>query len=603
MNTDIIIVYIILLGAVAGFTMEKMRNDFVAIMILIALAWSGILSAEEAFSGFSSNAVIAVMGVMIIGYGIENTGLIDNLAELIIKKAGKKENRIVAIVTATTGLISSFLQNIGAVALFLPAVKKLSSESGIGPERMIMPLGFAGILGGTLTMVASGPLIVLNDLLKDGGYEPFGLFAVTPIGVGILGTGILYFYFLAGKLLPGNEKTQCELKEGSLCEIKDELLDIYNLPTELYEVDIPPGNTLVGNTIEELGIWKTYGIHILGLSDSGDITYVPWRKTRFNENQTLVIFGEKDKIENFFAAFKLEAKRELRVFKQLEDREIAGFAEIIMPPDSSLSGKTIEEIALRKNYKIEPIIYIDPEGNRLQFIEREMWPGLKAIVFGRWEALTSLKESKDFVVISEVRKPKETVRTDKKKHALGILGISIVLIIFGFPLPLCFFTGAALMVVSKVISIEELYKAIDWKTVFLLAGLIPMGIAFEKSGAAALTAQVIIGVIGSWHLILIIGVIGIIAAFFSLFMSNVAATVLLVPLIIIMAENFALDPRGLALLVAVSASNSFIIPTHQVNAYIMGPGNYKTGDFLKVGSGLTSIFLIVTTVMVYCFYI
>ena len=603
MTTDITIVFIILIGAVAGFTIEKLRNDFVAIMILIALAWSGILSAEEAFSGFSSNAVIAVMGVMIIGYGIENTGLIDSLAELIIKKAGKKENRIVAIVTATTGLISSFLQNIGAVALFLPAVKKLSSESGIGPERMIMPLGFAGILGGTLTMVASGPLIVLNDLLKDGGYEPFGLFAVTPIGVGILGAGILYFYFLAGKLLPGNEKVQCELKEGSLCEIKDELLDIYSLPTELYEVDILPGNTLVGNTIEELGIWKTYGIHILGVSDSGDITYVPWRKTRFNENQTLVIFGEKDKIENFFAAFKLEAKRELRVFKQLEDREIAGFAEIIMPPDSSLSGKTIEEIALRKNYKIEPIIYIDPEGNRLQFIEREMRPGLKAIVFGRWEALASLKESKDFVVISEVRKPKESVRTDKKKHALGILGISIVLIIFGFPLPLCFFTGAALMVVSKVISIEELYKAIDWKTVFLLAGLIPMGIAFEKSGAAALTAQVIIGVIGSWHLILIIGVIGIIAAFFSLFMSNVAATVLLVPLIIIMAENFGLDPRGLALLVAVSASNSFIIPTHQVNAYIMGPGNYKTRDFLKVGSGLSSIFLIVTTVMVYFFYI
>lgn len=595
MDMDVIIVFIILIAAIAMFTIDKIRNDFAAIIILITLAWTGILSVEEAFSGFSSNAVIAIIGVMILGYGIESTGVIDNVAEFIVNRAGTKENRIIAVVTATTGLISSFLQNIGAVALFLPAVKKLSSESGISPQRIIMPLGFAGILGGTLTMVASGPLIVLNDLLKDGGYEPFRLFAVTPIGVGILVSGIVYLYFFAGKLLPGGEE--------SFDILKDELLDIYNLPKELYEVDILGESTLVGNTIEELDIWKTYGIHILGLSDSGDITYVPWRKTRFSVNQTIVIFGEKDNIKKFFNAFNLEPKKDLKVFKKLGDKRTAGFAEIIMPPESRLSGKTIEEIAFRKNYNIEPIIYIDPQGDRLKFIESEIRPGLKAIVFGPWEALANLKESKDFVVISEVRKPEEDVKIGKKKIALGILGFSILLIIFGFPLPLCFFTGAALMVLSKVLTIEELYKAIDWKTVFLLAGLIPLGLAFEKSGAAALTAEVIIGVIGSWHVILIIAIIGLIAAFFSLFMSNVAATVLLVPLIIIMAENFGIDPRGLALLVAVSASNSFVIPTHQVNAYIMGPGNYKTSDFLRVGSGLSIIFLIVVTVIVYFFYI
>lgn len=595
MDMDIIIVFIILLAAIVMFTTEKIKNDFVAIMIMIALAWTGILSAEEAFSGFSSNAVIAVMGVMIIGYGIESTGVMDSVADFIIKKAGIKENKIVAIIATTVGIISSFLQNIGAVALFLPAVKKLSNESGISPQRVIMPLGFAGILGGTLTMVASGPLIVLNDLLKDGGYEPFGLFAVTPIGIGLLTMGILYFYFFAGKLLPGGE----ESTQG----IKDDLLDIYNLPKELYEIDILKESPLVGNTIEELDIWKTYGIHILGLSDSGDITYIPWRKTRFNQNQTIVIFGEKENIDNFFNAFNLKAKKKLHIFRNLEDKRIAGFAEIILPPDSSLSGKTLEEIAIRKNYKIEPIIYINPEGNRLQFIEREMKPGLKVIVFGRWEDLTILKESKDFVVISEVKPPEEDIRVDKKKYALVILGISIFLIILGFSLPLSFFTGAVLLVLTKVISRDELYKAIDWNTVFLLAGLIPLGLAFEKSGAAALAAEAIIEVIESWNVILIIAVIGLISAFFSLFMSNVAATVLLVPLILIMAESFGIDPRGLALLVAVSTSNSFIIPTHQVNAYIMGPGNYKTSDFLKLGSGLSLLFLIVVTTIVYIFYV
>lgn len=596
MNMDIAIVFIILLAAIVMFTVEKIRNDFVAILIVIALAWTRILSTEEAFSGFSSNAVIAVMGVMIIGYGIESTGLMDSLADLIIKKAGREEKRIMLITSATVSLISSFLQNIGAVALFLPAVKKLSNKSELSQERLIMPMGFAGILGGTLTMVASGPLIVLNDLLKDGGYSAFGLFAVTPLGLGLVLAGLVYFYFLAGKLLPEGGKSKREER--------DRLPDIYNLPNDLYELDLPEESPLVGNTIEELDIWKTYKIHILGLYDSGDITYIPWRKTRFNKGQILVILGEEENVHSFCMDFHLESKKDLDIFQGLGDKKKTGFAELILPPESPLAGKSLEEIALRKNYKLEPISYINPQGRKLKFIERPMEVGLKVIVFAQWESLIALKESKDFVVISEVSDPKEEEnREGKKKFALAILSLTILLIILGFPLPLCFFTGAVLMVISKIITIDEVYKAISWKTVFLLAGLIPLGLAFEKSGAAALTAEYIIKLIGSWNIIFIIAAIGLISAFFSLFMSNLAATVLLVPLILIMAENFGIDPRGLALLVAVSASNSFIIPTHQVNAYIMGPGNYKTRDYLKLGSGLSLVFLIVTTILVYFFYI
>ncbi len=592
MDLDILIVFILLLIAIVLFALDKVRNDFAAIMIMIALPWSGILSVEEAFSGFSSNAVIAVMGVMILGYGIEKTGVMDSVADFIIQKAGTKENRIIAIISATVGVISSFLQNIGSVALFLPAVKKISSDSGISPKKVLMPMGFAGILGGTLTMVASGPLIVLNDLLRDGGHEPFGLFAVTPIGICLLASGILYLYFFAGRLLADGGKS----RDGS----EETIQDIYNLPKKLYEIDIAGDSSLVGNSIEELDIWETYKIHILGLYDSGDIVYIPWRKTRFSQHQTLVVFGEKEDIDAFFAAFSLTPKKKLNVFKDLGDRRNAGFAEVLVPPDSMLTGKTLEEIALRKNYKIEPIIYIDPEGKRLDFLEREMEPGLQVIVFGQWEALANLQESDDFVVISEVRQPQEHA---KKKYSLGILGISILLIILDFPLPLCFFTGAILMVLTKTISIQELYKAIDWKTVFLLAGLIPLGLAFEKSGAASLTAEAIMKGIGSWNTMVIVAAIGLLSAFFSLFMSNVAATVLLVPLILIMSESIGLDPRGLALLVAVSASNSFIIPTHQVNAYIMGPGKYKTSNFLTTGSGLTIVFLVITTVIISGFYI
>lgn len=594
-DIDILIVFVILIAAVIMFSLEKIRNDVAAIIVMLSLAWTRVIPIDQAFSGFSSNAVIAIMGVMIMGYGIEKTGIMDDLAQFIMKKTGTKENMIITTVMLVTGTISSFLQNIGAVALFLPAVKKLGNKSGISHQRLIMPMAFSGILGGTLTMVASGPLIILNDLLAEGGYDGFGLFSVTPIGLGLLMAGVLYFFFFSKMVLPSGED-ETHVRD-------DELLDIYNLPNKIYEVDLESTSELIGKTIDELDIWKDYGIHILALSESGSIMYIPWRKTTLKEEQTLAIFGEEAQIKKFFNTFALEPKEQLTIFRELGDDQKAGFAEIILPPDSSLKGKTIEEIALRKNFKIEPIIYIDHEGKRLDAMDWEMKPGLKAIVFGRWEDLTSLKESNEFVVITQIKAPAEILRADKKLHAMIILGVAIVFILLGVSLPLTFLTAAVLMLVTKVIYKEELYKAIDWKTIFLLAGLIPLGTAFEQTGAAKLVAEGIINVIESWHILLILLVIGLITSFFSLFMSNVAATVLLVPLILIMGESFGIDPRGLALLVGVAASNAFILPTHQVNAYVVGAGNYKNSDFMKAGGIMSVIFLLVSSLIVYLFYI
>lgn len=595
MTNDVIIVFVILFAAIIMFSTEKIRNDVASIIIMLSLAWSGVISVNQAFIGFSSNAVIAIMGVMIIGFSIEKTGIMDTFVNTIISKTGTQENKVIAVVMAVTGIVSSFMQNIGAVALFLPAVKKIANKSGISPQRLIMPLAFAGILGGTVTMVASGPLIILNDLLNKGGYHGFGLFSVAPIGLALLFAGILYFCLFSRNVLPGREEKSQERK--------DAILDIYNLPKKIHEVVIVKGCELIGKTIEELDIWRVYGIHILALWDSGSKIYIPWRKTTFQEGQILAIFGEEEDLNQFFKSFNLKHSHNLVVFRELADEKEAGFAEIILPPDSNLKGKTLEEIAIRKNYKIEPIIYINTDGNRLNLMDWEMEPGLKVIVFGRWEDLNSLKKSKDFVVISDVKPPEERLRGDKKVHAMAILGLALILILLGVSLPLSFFSAAIFMLFTKVIYKEELYEAIDWKTVFLLAGLIPLGIAFEQTGAARITAEAIINIVESWHVFFILVAIGVITSFFSLFMSNVAATVLLVPLILIMGESFGIDPRGLALLVAVSASNSFIIPTHQVNAYVMGPGNYKTVDYLKAGGIMSGIFLIVTSLIVYFFYI
>lgn len=595
MSNQVIIVFVILFAAVIMFSAEKIRNDVAAVVIMLSLAWTGILSPEQAFSGFSSNAVMAIMGVMIMGFGIEKTGLMDRLARMILTKSGRKASVVTATVMLVTGVISSFMQNIGAVALFLPAVKKIGHEAGIPPKRIILPMAFAGIIGGTITMVASGPLIILNDLLADGGYEGFGMFSVTPIGVGLLSAAILFFFFFSDKVLPGSEESDRVRT--------DALLDVYELPRKIHEVDLIEASGLTGKTIEALDLWPVHRIHILALWDSGSKIYVPWRKTILQAGQTLAIFGEEDRISRFLTAYGLAAKGRLDRFRELADDEAAGFAEIILPPDSDLKGKTIREIGLRKNYKIEPIMYISHEGERSEFMEQPMSPGLKAIIFGRWEDLANIRDSKEFALISQIRQPAELSREDRQVHALLILAASILLILLGIPLPLSFLSAGILMLLSGVIHKEELYQAIDWKTIFLLAGLIPLGVAFEQTGAAKSVAEALIGVVASWPVLLILAVIGLITSFFSLFMSNVAATVLLVPLILIMGERFGIDPRGLALLVGVAASNSFVLPTHQVNAYVMGAGNFNNADFMKAGGIMSIIFLAVSSLIVYFFYI
>jgi di/tricarboxylate transporter len=457
-------------------------------------------------------------------------------------------------------------------------------------------MGFAAILGGTLTMVASGPLIVLNDLIGSGDYERFGLFEVTPVGVALLGSGILYFYFFGGKVLPNPS-----LKESQ--NHQDFLKEIYELPDNIYEVIIKEESTILDQTIESLDIWEKYNLHILALYESGSIVYAPWRKTRFHKEQILAILGKEEQIKAFVDQYDLEVRKNLAVFANIKNEQYAGFAEIIVPPKSELKGKTLWEIAVRKNFSIEPISYINQAGERINCFKEPLEPGQELLVFGRWEDITKLKDSRDLVVVTEISHVTATEGAKKNKQALFSLTVAIILVLLGVRLSLGFFTGALLMILLGVIPKDEIYQAVDWKTVFLLAGLIPLGGAFEQSGAANLTADIIMGVIHSWGVLPILFVIGLLATFFSLFMSNVAAAVLLVPLVLIMGENFGIDPRGMALLVAVCTSNSFVLPTHQVNAFIMTPGGYKNVDYMKAGGMMTIVFLVVAVFMIYLFYI
>lgn len=585
----------ILFVTVILFILDVFRIDLVAILCMLALGWTGILKPLEAISGFSSNAVLSMMAVMVMGYGIFQTGIMERFSNWILKLVAHSKGKLILLVSLSVGLISAFMQNIGAAALFLPVILIIAKKENYSPSELIMPMGFAAILGGTLTMVASGPLIILNDLLRNSGLQPFALFEVTPIGLILLLTGIIYFIFLGKFILPSRGREERKVPEQKL------LIDTWQLPYQVYHFIIPRESSLIGKTLESARIWDQYHLNILALSKEKEIIYAPWRETYFKAGQELVLLGKKENIQKFTQDFGFHLKEELEGFQDFENPKKSGFAEVIIPPRSDFIGKSIRQLAIRKNFNVEPIM-IFSQGREVKgdFSDRKIAIGDVLIFHGLWENLNRLKEPSKVIVITSIKKERE--KKDKSWIALACFLGGIGLTIAGFPLSISLFSGAVAMVLTGVLTIEDFYSAIDWKVVFLIAGLIPLGIAMQKSGTAAILAEKMILVTQGSHPLFTLFFIAVLSTLFSLFMSNVASTVVLVPLMINLAQLVQIDPRPLVLLVAVCSANSFVLPTHQVNAMLMTAGGYQNKDYLRAGGIMTLLFLLIVTIIFYLFY-
>lgn len=596
MEPGIIIVLLILGLTVIMLVLDLVRIDIVAIACMLALGWTGILDSQEMFSGFSSNAVIAMLSVMILGRGIARTGIMDEFSKFIISKAGTRKRNLVGWLSISAGFLSGLIQNIGAAALFLPGIIQVSRRTKIPASSLIMPIGFAAILGGTLTMVGSGPLILVNDLLRNEGHEAYNIFSVTPIGIVLLLSGIGYFLLFGNKVLP-----QKEIGETGK-SAQEKLVEKLNLPNNIKLLTITRESSLEGKTTEEAGLWKTYNVNLLGIGKGNDVVYAPWRESKFEDGQTLAVLGSAENIEQFSKDFQLKDVSSSHHFSDDFNPNASGFSEIIIPPGSELAGKCIREYSLRKRYAVEPVILFN-KGERVEgdFSDVEVRSGDTLIVYGRWIEIRSLKESADFVVLTSF----EVDKKDKSKTwpAIGCFVFAITLAMVGFPISMAFLTGALCMVFTGVLNIAEAYESIEWKVVFLLAGLIPLGVAMQKTGAAMFLAESIMSVVINLHPVYIVLMVGVLSTLFSLFMSNVGAIVVLAPLVMGMAGIAGIDPRPLVLMAAVCAANSFILPTHQVNAFLMSSGGYRNADYIKAGSGMTILFLAITVSIFYFFFI
>jgi len=600
------------------FAFEVVSVDVAAISVMVLLGLTsllapymgleqGLVDNKHLFDGFASNAVMSIIAVMIIGAGLDKTGIMSKVAAFILNIGGTTETRIIPIISATVGFISSFMQNVGAAALFLPVVSRISARSGLPMSRLLMPMGFTAILGGTMTMVGSSPLILLNDLIltsnkalpADQQMDTWGLFSVTPVGAALIITGIAYFVIAGRFVLP---KTKSESSTTGTDPMQY-FHDVYGVDYQISELVVLKDSSLIGKKYDE--IESAYRVRIIANKQSGEAPRIGpgtlARDTEVLKGMVLGIVADPRDLDHFIQKYDLKKRSQLRSFSDSLSSNKAGIAEIVIPPGSTLIGKSARDVWMRKTYGLALIgLHRDGETLREGDDIRNMafHPGDTLVVHTPWNALERIEKDRDFVVVTTEYPHEEEVRPHKILPAAIFFGIALFMVLFtDIRLSVALLTGAMGMVLSGVLNIEEAYDAVSWKTVFLLASLIPLGLAVETTGTAKWIADQVLLVVGDMDIWVIQLAIAVLATFFTLVMSNVGATVLLVPLAVNIAIGAGANPAVFALTVAIATSNSFLIPTHQVNALIMGPGGYRVADFLKAGGIMTILFLVVMMVM------
>jgi di/tricarboxylate transporter len=590
MTFEIGFILALILVAIILFATEKLRVDVVAILVLLTLALSGVITAEEAFSGFASPAVITVWAVYIVSGGLFKTGVADVIGKKIARVAGHSEPRLIAVIMLACGTMSAFMNNIGAVAILLPAVMGIARQAKIPVSRLLIPLAFSSLMGGNMTMIGTPPNVLASSMLLERGMPSFGFFDFTPTGIIIFFVGVVYFVVIGRHLLPKRES----LEKVSLNSLRE----------YISEVRIPLESPLSAKTLSQSKLGAQYDLSVLSIIRSDKVKVVPFPDVRIRAEDLLIIEGT---IENLLKAkeelgFLIESERKLDFQGDLDDQDNHIF-EATISPRASVVGKNLREILFRDQYGFTALaIWRQNEviTDRLRDVRLKF--GDTLLLQGSRRRIGALQDSGDFLVLEPV--DLEERRKNKMPLALSIVGLVLLLATFGgFNIATAMLIGAIGMVLTGCLTMDEAYQSIVWRSVFLIAGMLPLGIAMESTGTAQYLADNIVASLGAFGPYAVLAGIMVFAGLVTQPMSNAAATVLIVPIAIDIALSMGANPQSFVLATVIGASTSFLTPVgHQANVLVMGPGGYKFFDYAKVGLWLNIILIIVTLLILPIFW-
>ncbi len=604
---DMMLVLGLVVFTVFMLVLEWIRGDLVALLVVVVIGITGLIPVDQLFDGFAGNAVISLMAVMIMGAGLDRTGVLGKAASFILRMAGGVETRLGMLINTMVGALSSVIQSQALATLFLPICSRVSSRTGVPLSRLLMPMAFCILAGTNMTMISNSPLILLNDLVASANrnlppgaqsIEPFSLFAVMPIGIPLLLAGLAYFALFARRLLPADEESP-NVTPG---RTETYFAETYGIAGEVCEVTVTSESPLVGMSILEAEALRGSPL-ILAIKNGDEVRLAPPADTMIWVGTVLGVLGKREQISEFANRNLLRVQNRLRNFRNMFNPNRAGIAEVVVPPNSRFIKQTVSELRLRKRFGVSVLaVYRGGEIFREDVRKTSIRAGDTLVVHGLWRDLTMAAEDRDFVVVTDY--PKEEHRPSKIWHAVFFFALALGLALFAeVKLAVAMLTGAVGMLLAGVLNMEEAYNAINWKTIFTLACLIPLGWAMDTTGTAAWLAQELIVYVGNlppWALELCIAVITLL---FSQVISHVGAAIMMVPVAINIALASGADPAAFAIVVAVSTSNTFLIPGASPTILVVaGPGGYNMRDFVRVGLPLTALMLAVMLIAVNVVY-
>lgn len=604
MNGELIWVLSLLAIAVVLFATGKVRMDAIALMVIVAFVLSGTLTLNEAFSGFSDPNVILIAALFIIGDGLVRTGVATKMGAWLVSVAGNSETKMLIYLMLTVAGLGAFMSSTGVVAIFIPVVLSVSARMNTSASRLMMPLSFAGLISGMMTLVATPPNLVVNSELLREGLHGFSFFSVTPIGLVVLILGIVYMLAVRFMLKTDNGDSA---RDGRKRSTFRDLIREYHLTGRARRLAIRPGSPMIGQRLDDLKLRERYCANVIGVER--------WRRFRrvivnvngvseFRARDVLLIDMSASDVDlRQFCGEQMLEPMVLRGEYFADQALDVGMAEVALIPDSEMIGKTVREIAFRTRFGLN-IVGMKRDGKAMDgsVVDEPLQLGDILLVVGNWRQIALLaKRGRDFVVLNmPVEVDDASPAHSQAPHAIFCLVLMVALMLTDeIPNPIAAIIACLLMGKFRCINAESAYKAIHWPSIILIVGMMPFALALQKTGGVDLVVKGLMDVAGGEGPYLMLGCLFMMCAAIGLFISNTATAVLMAPIALAAAKSMGVSPYPFAMVVAMAASAAFMTPVSSpVNTLVLGPGKYSFSDFVKIGVPFTILVMVVCVLLI-----
>jgi di/tricarboxylate transporter len=602
------IVFGILGGAIALFAWGRPRADIVAILVALTLMLSHVLTPEESLAGFGSPLVVLIAAIFIVGQGVVDTGIAHRLGEAILRAGGGNETRLIVLVMLLAGGIGAFMSSSAIVGMLIPVVVTIANKTGLNAKRMLMPLSVAALISGMMTLIASSPNMIVENSLRAHGLAPLGFFSWTPFGLVVLAAAVL-FMLVARDVLSRQRTAQ---DSGGAAPRAYDLVGSYGLADRWHRLCIPAGSPLINQSVAQLQhLFNGFGTLVAGFEKHprGKTQFLPaLPETVCELDDSILVVAGKDDVQGLVESQHLMELPRLDERTRAELLQGVGAAEVMLAPESKLIGKTLAELEFRSRYRVT-VLAIRRRGEPIttNFANQALDFGDTLLVTGDWANLRRLwgSERENFVMLTLPAEYQELLPArDRAAVAMFILVAMVVVMALGLiPNSAVALLAALAMVATGCVSLDAIYRVISWKTLVLIAGMLPLATALTKTGATALMANGLVAALGSLGPFAMLAAVFLITALVGLFISNSATAVLIAPVAINAAQSLHVSPQAFAMTVAIACCAAYVTPVSSaVNMLVQEAGGYAFGDYVKVGLPLLLLTMLVTIALVAILY-